>query len=190
MLLNIYLVSHPIIKLLSNSIITPKINQKHTYYLDYNHKYIGLFLIYETMRKYIDIQSMYVKKISYLQEINLLNNKKEYYIITNLVNTYHAIGDLQILIPNIKIINIDYNKQILKNKIEQEINPINKNQNIIIFTNILDENWTIELINYLITIKNITPKDIHLTCITCYNRILEILGKKHPNLNVYTTKII
>lgn len=190
MLLNIYLISHPIIKLLSNSLISSNINQENNYYVDYHNKYIGLFLIYETMRKYIDIKSIYVKKIFYFKEIHLLNNKKEYYIITNLLNTSHIIGELKILIPNIKIINIDYSKNKLNINIIKQINPSNKNQDIIIFTNILSENWINELINDLTISSNISTKNMHIACIACYHQILEKLGKQYPHLNVYTTKII
>nr|YP_009295228.1 uracil phosphoribosyltransferase [Dasya binghamiae]AOH77240.1 uracil phosphoribosyltransferase [Dasya binghamiae] len=187
MLLNIYLISHPIIKLLSRSIITSQINQEK---YDYNSKYIGLFLMYEIMRKYIKIKPIYIKQISYTKEIYMLNKNQEYYVITNLLNTYQTIGELQILIPNIKILHIDNNKQLFDINIIKKINTLNKNIHIIIFDNILQKSWIIELIEQLTNENNIYITDIHIACIACYNQLLEKLGQKYPSLNLYTTKII
>ena len=104
MLLNIYILSHPIIKLLSPSITKLNNNEEINHE---NIKYIGLFLIYEITRKYIILESIYIKKIFYIQEIHLPKKNEEYYIITDLVKTYKIVGEVQNLIPNLKIVHIN-----------------------------------------------------------------------------------
>nr|QCI04536.1 hypothetical protein [Apoglossum ruscifolium] len=187
MLLNIYLISHPIIKILSNSITYLNNNQTIN---EYNYKYLGLFLIYEIMRKHISLKSIYINKISYIKEISILDSNIEYYIITNLLNTHYIIGDIKILIPNINIINITNNIESMNDQIKEQINYLNKNKKIIILDNILDQSWTMILISNLINELNINTNSINIACLACYNQILDNIGQKYPQLNIYTTKII
>nr|YP_010155939.1 uracil phosphoribosyltransferase [Cumathamnion serrulatum]QQY85326.1 uracil phosphoribosyltransferase [Cumathamnion serrulatum] len=187
MLLNIYLISHPIIKLLSKSFISTQINETQN---NYKYKYISLFLFYEMMRKYLQIKIIYVKKVSYIETFYLLESNKEYYIITNLLNTYNAIGEIKILMPNITILNINSQAQLLYRDIKGINKSTNKMKRIIILENILDQQSIIELITILIKENNIYIENIHIICITCYNQILDKLGKKYPKLNIYTTQII
>lgn len=181
MLLNIYLISHPIIKLLSKSFNYTEINEAQD-----NYKYINLFLFYEMMRKHLQIKVIYIKKISYLQTFYMLESNKEYYIITNLLNTYNVVGEIKVLMPNIKILNINnYTKSL-----SQELNNISKVKTIIILENILYQSSIIELITILIKEHKVYIENIHIVCIACYNHILDQLGKKYPKLNIYTTQII
>nr|QCI05939.1 hypothetical protein [Dasysiphonia japonica] len=187
MLLNIYILSHPIIKLLSPSITQLNTNEEINHD---NIKYIGIFLIYEITRKYISLESIYIKKIFYIQEIHLPNKNEEYYIITDLVKTYKIIGEIQNLIPNIKILHINNQRSLSEINIKEENNCLNQNKHIIIFENIITTNLIINLIEQLNNKNNIKIKNIHITCIACYNQVLDELGQRYPQLNLYTTKII
>nr|YP_009332614.1 hypothetical protein [Membranoptera weeksiae]AHZ94628.1 hypothetical protein [Membranoptera weeksiae] len=187
MLLNIYLISHPIIKLLSESFIYKGINEAQN---NYKYKYISLFLFYEMMRKHLQIKIIYIKRISYVQIFYMLESNKEYYIITNLLNTYNVIGEIKILMPNIKILHINNQTQSLSQELNDIKYSINKMKKIIILENILYQSSIIELITFLIKEHKIYIENIHIVCIACYNQILDQLGKKYPQLNIYTTQII
>lgn len=179
--LNIYIISHPIIKLLKNSLINNK-NQN-----EYSYRYIGFLLIYEIVRKYIKITTINIKCVYYTQVRNILNKNEKYYIFTDLVNTYHMITDIKILLPNIKIINFEKTiNQSLKEKIER----INQNNQILIFDINLNKSSTLELITYIQKETDISLKQITLGCINCNNNIVEKFGKIYPKLNIYTTQII
>ena len=189
MRLNIYIISHPIIKLLSNSIIYTK----NDYSYLYHYKYIGLLLIYEIMRKYLIIQSVYIKKVYYIRQIYQIGLKERYYIITDIVKTYNIITDIKLLMPDIEIININNNntsQHFLDLENIKELSLINYNKNVIILDSVLYESTFIDLITYIIKNTTISINNIQIACLACYNELLDKLGYEYPNLNVYTTKII
>nr|YP_009391954.1 uracil phosphoribosyltransferase [Acrosorium ciliolatum]ARW60098.1 uracil phosphoribosyltransferase [Acrosorium ciliolatum] len=179
--LNIYIISHPIIKLLTNSFINNTIQYEYTY------KYIGFILIYEILRKYIKIKQIHIKCIYYTQIINILDKSETYYIFTDLVNTYHMITDIKILLPNIKIINFE---EKINLSLKEKIKNINRNNNILILEMNLNKYSTIELITQLQKEADISLNKITIGCIKCNNDILEKLGIQYPKLNIYTTQII
>lgn len=186
MQLNIYLISHPIIKFLSDSIIYSKDNSiKKT---KYSH-HIGLLLIYEIMRKWTKIRNIYIKKLSYIQELSLLDSNQKYYIFTNLLQTYQIVTEIESLLPNIKIIHAEYNEHISFQKNIIFSNFQTNNIKIIILEKILYQDYIIKLIQELHINQNIPLDKINIACISCYKPILDIIGKKYPELNIYTTKI-
>nr|QCI08078.1 hypothetical protein [Plumaria plumosa] len=186
MQLNIYLISHPIIKFLSDSIIYSQDNSitKNKY----SH-HIGLLLIYEIMRKWTRIRNIYIKKLSYIQELSLLNSNQRYYIFTNLSQTYQIVTEIESLLPNIQIIHAEYNKHISypSNMIFSDFQK--KNIKIIILERILYQDYIVKLIQELNINKKIPLDQINIACISCYKPILDIIGKAYPELNIYTTKI-
>nr|QCI08536.1 hypothetical protein [Spermothamnion repens] len=187
MQLNIYLISHPIIKLLSQTIIN---NQANEAIMTNSYKQIGLFLTYETTRKWIKIHNIYLKKFNKIQQMTLLDPNRKYYIFTKLSNTYKMLVDIQLFLPNMTIIDTVYeNNIVLKNKkINHLFDKTSKEIKIIIFDNILQESYAIQLIKYLN--QYINTKDIYITCISCYEKTLHIIGQSYPELQIYTTKII
>lgn len=182
MALNIYIISHPILKLFTNTIIYNQINTNTS-----QEKYIGLILIYEMIRKYIKVKQIYIKYINYIREINIIQPDQTYYIFTNLINTYNMIADIKILLPNIKIINFEEN---INKSFKNKTKDINKKANIIILDIILNKSSCIDLIKYLQIEINIPLHNINICCIKCYNDILEKLGTQYPKLNIYTAQII
>lgn len=187
MQLNIYIISHPVIRLLSNSI---NYDKNHNFISD-KYNYIGLLLIYEIMRKCIKTQSIYIKKINFIEKIYHTDPNEKYYIITNLINTYSMITNIKKIIPEIQLIHIEN-----KEKNFAAINQINKlnllknNKKIIIFDDILYESNIIELIKYIIENTKVSINNIQIACLACYNQLLDKLGSRYPTLNIYTTKII
>nr|QCI04796.1 hypothetical protein [Bornetia secundiflora] len=191
MQLNIYLISHPIIKLLSSSIVssnTEKLIAINQY------KNLGLLLIYEITRKYIQIQTIYIKNINTYKEISLLKPYQHYYIFTNLQDTYKMLSEIELIVPNIQIFDIEYKNisaiQNDQNLINNFIHYEQTNTQIIILDNVLKESHIIQLIKYLNLYKAIPISRIHIACIACYNHILNIIGMQYPELKIYTTKII
>lgn len=181
MALNIYTISHPIIKLLTNSLI----DNNNQY--DYNYRYIGFILIYEILRKYIKIKQIYIKCVDYTKLINILDQDETYYIFTNLANTYSIITDIKVILPNIQIIHFE---EKLYKYLKEKIKYINKYTNILILETTLSQYSNIELITYLQKEQEVSLKKINIGCVNCHKDILDKLSKQYSKLNIYTTQII
>lgn len=188
MQLNIYLISHPIIKLLSSSS-----NYQNTSNYINEKKYLGLLLFYEMMRKNFFIQTLYIKQILNFKTIYLPDFHQNNYIITNLSDTYFIVSEIVGIIPNLEIINIDQFHQdyYAKHKIKEMLLSCKKiKKKIIIFNTTLIENYIIQIIEFLISEIKINIEEINITCLTCSNQVLNKISKKYSELNIYTTKII
>jgi len=179
MQLNIYNVSHPIIKLLSNVIWQKKQNPIISSYY-YNN--LGLLLMYEILRKHIIVKRVYIKHIHSTKLLNLVNNKIKYIIITDLLNNYEMLTNIKMLLPNIEIIDINYENILKENN--------SKNTEIFIFEKQLKSSNILELIKYLKLKHSISVKNINVACIISYQHTLNELGYEYPKLKVYTTEII
>nr|YP_009397745.1 uracil phosphoribosyltransferase [Dipterosiphonia australica]ARW66931.1 uracil phosphoribosyltransferase [Dipterosiphonia australica] len=180
MKLQIYELSHPIIKIILNEIE----NNENDY------KYIGLLLMYEILRNYISIKKIYIKKIKAIKEFNTINKNEKHFLLTNISNTYDMISEIKVIVPNIKIIHIDYSST---DKIEQSIKNLeisNNNTKIFIIEKITINEQISNLINYLIHNKQIDSKYINIGCVISHQKSLEQIANQYPKLKVYTTKII
>nr|YP_009295885.1 uracil phosphoribosyltransferase [Schimmelmannia schousboei]AOM64820.1 uracil phosphoribosyltransferase [Schimmelmannia schousboei] len=185
MQLNIYIISHPIIEIMMNKIIYSQSNNIQKYY-----KKIGLLMVYEVLRKWMKIQTIYIKQINQIKELCILNTKESYVIITNLVESYPMITDIDDLLPSINIQHINQPIDPIKLQNSYILQKINNTSKILIFELFLNNYEIIKLLNYLLLKKNIKTSQIKILCITCNHKILEKLGQMHPKLNIYTTKII
>nr|ARW60707.1 uracil phosphoribosyltransferase [Polysiphonia sp.] len=182
MKLSIYQISHPIIK-----IVLTKIDYKNQ---EFNYKYIGFLFIYEIFRKCININRIYIKQIKKIKYFDTMNNSEKYFILTNLSYTYDLISDITTILPDINIIQINYNsisniEHSIKNlKIESTkdkvfiLEKITKNENIL------------NLVKYLKHKKKIDTQNINISCIMIYEETLNKIGNQYPELKVYTTKIL
>nr|YP_010171062.1 uracil phosphoribosyltransferase [Chondria tumulosa]QSD57203.1 uracil phosphoribosyltransferase [Chondria tumulosa] len=184
MQLNIYNISHPIIKLLSNVI---KENKKNEIISSYYYKNLGLLLMYEILRKHITIKKIYIKSIYSIKLINLTNQKRKYIIVTNLLYNYEMLQDIKILLPDIDIININC-EQINKSKVKINDTIIKKIEIFILEKELKNIN-ILEVIKYFISHYNISINHISIISIISYENILNELSKKYPKLKVYTTEI-
>nr|WGH12787.1 Uracil phosphoribosyltransferase [Echinothamnion sp.] len=182
MTLNIYEISHPIIKILVTQINENKQEQ--------NYKYLGLLLIYEIFRKYIDIKKIYIKQVRKIKDYNVINKNRTYYILTNLSKTYDIINEIKIILPQIRIIHTDYQNT---QEIEKSIKNLTidlKQDRILIIEKITNNSKIMNLIKYLKKQKNLKNQHINIGCIISHEETLNYIGNDYPKLNVYTTKII
>nr|YP_009393419.1 uracil phosphoribosyltransferase [Symphyocladiella dendroidea]ARW61981.1 uracil phosphoribosyltransferase [Symphyocladiella dendroidea] len=182
MKLNIYKISHPIIKTLLAHL---HLNKKEQHY-----KYIGFLFIYEIFRKYIETNKIYIKQIKNINIIHVINKKKKYFILTNISNTYDIISDTKEILPEINIINIDYQST---DKIEESLKNLKidvKISKILIIEKVTNNDKIINLITYLKDKKNLHSKDINIGCIISNEETLNKMGNHYPELKVYTTTII
>lgn len=193
MKLNIYLMSHPIIQKIANDLIHKQ--NINTYY---NHKnnysQLGFLIMYEILRKSLLINRIYIKKVNHTKEICTFSNKKSYLIITDLIKWHQIVNKAVNLFPQVTLQHFSLDKY------ENSSNNINISNVIKKINNQNTEIFIIELhlINYsiitildkLILTNNTQSHLIKIVCITCCNNILNKIGKKYPNINIYTTKII
>nr|YP_010850529.1 Uracil phosphoribosyltransferase [Lophurella caespitosa]WGH13182.1 Uracil phosphoribosyltransferase [Lophurella caespitosa] len=180
--LNIYKISHPIIKILLTQINKNK-QEEH-------YKYIGFLLIYEIFRKYIDINRIYIKQINKIKYYDVINKNKKYFILTNLSNTYDIINEIKIVLPQIHIIHIDYSNTV---QIERSIKNLKidlKKDKILIVEKVTQNNKIMNLIKYLKKKKDFNNQDINIGCIVSNEETLNQIAHHYPKLKVYTTKII
>nr|YP_009295580.1 uracil phosphoribosyltransferase or UMP pyrophosphorylase [Mastocarpus papillatus]AOL58064.1 uracil phosphoribosyltransferase or UMP pyrophosphorylase [Mastocarpus papillatus] len=185
--LNVYLVSHPIIKKLSNHIIYTKFTGEQIY--KYNTKLLGILLIYEIIRKWIKIHNIYIKNIDLTKEISIFDSKESYLVIANLMECHEFISDINIIAPKVFLQHINFNIEIRNCYIDNDIINTIKEQKIIIIERFLNNDSIIKLLDYLLLEKNVNINQIKIMCITCTNNICEHLGNRYKSLKIYTTRI-
>lgn len=184
MRLNIYLISHPIIKQLSLAIINTKLNNKQIY--QYDAKLLGRLLIYETVRKWITIHYIYIKNIDSQKELYKFDPKESYRILANLVECADIVSDINTILPQMCLQHVNSNNH---NKNSYKYINIIKKEKIIIIEKFLNNYSIIRLLDYLLIEKKVQVSQIKIMCITCSNTICEYLGNKYQSLEIYTTKM-
>ena len=133
MQLQIYQISHPLIKLISE-----RINSKYISHTDKKQceKYAGFLIIYEIFRKYIYIGNIYVKLTEGTKIVKTIDNNKKCILLTNISSTYNMLTDITSITSNLELRHVDYeNKSNIRNYIE-DINSDNENTNIFIIEKI------------------------------------------------------
>nr|QCI04987.1 hypothetical protein [Callithamnion tetricum] len=186
MKLNIYILSHPIIKIISNYITENNSKKNIDSYLLQEQKILGFLIFYESMRKWLNIEKLYLQNIKSVQELYIFNPQKSYFLITNFQQTYSMLEYIQQLIPQIKIYHVEKNIN-LNNELH---NSINEKTHIVIFEKFLEENNILNYIYFLNKNCKIMITQMTILCFTCHNKILDKIGQKYPTLNIYTAKII
>nr|QJH88382.1 hypothetical protein [Pterocladia lucida] len=179
MRLNIYLLSHPLIHILSDYIIEREEKNNFAYYL--KAQQLGIFLIYEILRSWIKTKEVYIKKIHTTKQINIIDPLESYSIVTDLTSSHHIITAIGSILPYTQF------KQI--NKLSTKIN-YHFNEKIILFEKSLCNYKTLQSIDFLVRHKEIDINHIKVACIICNNKVLDQIGYIYPNLKIYTTKII
>lgn len=193
MKLNIYLMSHPTIQKLANDFIHGQNINPYDYQQN-NYSQLGFLIIYEILRKSLIINRIYVKKINHIKEICKFSNNKSYLIITDLIKWHQIVNQAVNLFPKVTLQHFSwdkYNNSSIHTNISSVINRIDhKNTEIFIIELYLINYSIITILDKLILKHNIQSHLIKIVCITCYNNILNKIGKKYPNISIYTTKII
>nr|YP_010196667.1 hypothetical protein LK223_pgp006 [Gracilaria cervicornis]UAD84064.1 hypothetical protein [Gracilaria cervicornis] len=183
MRLNIHTLIHPTIQTLAYEIIYQK-SHKQPQYTD-NEKTLGMLIFYEILRKWLTIDHIYIKKVDILKEKHLLNQLDKYLIITNIIECYNMLADVQRILPKSYLKHIDFNNINNTFYYNEEL----QKYKIIIFEKFLKNYGIIEIINYLQNSNQINLNHVKIVCLTCNNNILKYLAKNHPQVNIYTIKI-
>nr|YP_009019552.1 uracil phosphoribosyltransferase [Gracilaria salicornia]AHH24520.1 uracil phosphoribosyltransferase [Gracilaria salicornia]UAD87708.1 hypothetical protein [Gracilaria salicornia] len=184
MKLNIHTLMHPSIQKLAYEIIYQK-SHKQLQNTD-NEKILGMLIFYETLRKWLKIDNIYIKKVDILKESYLLNHLDKYLIITNIIKCYNILADVHKILPQSYLQHIDFDSV---NNIF-DYNERLQEYKIIIFEKFLKNYTIIELINYLHKNNKINLNHVKIICITSNSNILKYIAQKYPQLNIYTIKII
>nr|YP_009122303.1 uracil phosphoribosyltransferase [Vertebrata lanosa]AJH66061.1 uracil phosphoribosyltransferase [Vertebrata lanosa] len=186
MQLRIYQISHPLVKLVVTRITMQNISKTD---IECYYRYIGFLIMYEIMRKYIEVKNLHIQLINKVKNLHVIDKQKQYLILTNTSKTYHMITDIKSLMPNIEIAHVSYdNINTIKDCIQNlNINP--KNINIFIIEKTTEDEKIIKLIDYLKNIKEISICNINIANVLSNSIILTKIGEKYPKLKVYTAKI-
>lgn len=187
MKLNIHLISHPLIQNLS-SIVKNKVLPSNI--TNQALKYLGLFTIYETFRRWIKVYRLTIKQIQYKKEIVITDPKESYTIIFNDLYYLSMFQEIQLLLPKINLRLIESNEVSTINNNLSLSKHINLSTKIIIVNYKIDTYYVQYLIDHFINKKNININQIYLICIICHTNQLTQLSKQYDNLNIYTTQII
>lgn len=184
MRLNIYLISHPIIKQLSQDIINSNLINEQIY--KHNTKLLGYLLIYETIRRWVNIHYIYIKNIESYKEIYKFDTQESYIILTDLIECNDIISNISTILPKMGLQHINFKNNQQDNY--EYIQTIGK-EKIIIVEKFLNNYSVIRLIDYLVKKQKIKSSQIKIMCVTCSHSICEYLGNQYQSLEIYTTKI-
>lgn len=187
MKLNIHLISHPLIQNLSttvnNKILPSNITNQAL-------KYLGLFTLYETFRRWIKVYRLTIKQIQCKKEIVITDPKESYTIIFNDLYYLSMFQEIQLLLPKINL------KLIQSNEINTINNSLSLFKDVSLSTKVIIVNYKIDkyyiqyLVDHFINKENININQIYLICIICHTSQLTQLSKQYDNLTIYTTQII
>ena len=187
MKLNIHLISHPLIQSLSNtasnlSLPTNIINQAI--------KHLGLFIIYETIRKWIKAYKLIIQTTQSKKYINIIDPKESYTIIFNNIDHLNMLQEIQLLLPKVKLELIKNQETYNKDDTFPTLNNNHLHHKIIIINFYMDEQYIKNLIHHLVTKQKTRINQIYITCIKCTTNQLIQLSKTYQDLTIYTTQII
>nr|QCI04042.1 hypothetical protein [Antithamnionella ternifolia] len=188
MKLNIFLLSHPLIKIFTKYIQSNQYSEINQNITKSTYKYLGNFLMYEVLRKFLIIQNLYINKLDHVKEISILDYQQKNYILSDIIANFEMLTEIEQIIPQIQLKHINLSQTNTWQKIN--LQNINNKTNIIILDKFIKNDNIVKLIEYLNKVENINTKYITLACITCTNKILEKISLEYTDLNIYTTHII
>ena len=186
MKLNIYTISHPIVQQLSSAVKQKNLisNVRHQWL-----RQLGLLLIYETIRSWLNIYQVTIKKINYIEDTVIMDPKESYIIIANTDVDLSLIQEAQYLLPQCHI-NLANSKDYIKNMQQySQIKYLNKNVKIIIISAELDADYILETVHKLVQTQNISIKQIRIACIKCETEKLVNINQNYPMLNIFTANM-
>nr|YP_010196874.1 hypothetical protein LKZ11_pgp005 [Gracilaria cliftonii]UAD84678.1 hypothetical protein [Gracilaria cliftonii] len=180
MVLNIHTIVHPVIQKLAYEIIYQKPHNTDS------EKTLGMLIFYETLRKWLRIDNIYIKKVDVLKESYFSNQLDKYLIIANIIECYNMLADIQRILPESYVKHVEFHKANEIFSYKQKL----KEYKIIIFEKFLKSYGIIDIINHLYKHNITNLNHVKIVCVTCNNNILKYVAQKYPQLNIYTTKII
>ena len=187
MKLNIQLMSHPIMQSLTELIIN---DEKGINTQDSIVKNLGLLIIYETIRNWIKVYRLKIKRIKLHEEITTIDPKESYIIIINSLQYFNYFHEIQNLIPQINFQLIRETEINKKNIMLSDYVEVNQYTKIIITLRKLNTEYVTNLIDCLIKNKNMSSDKINLISIICTKDQIIKLSQKHSHLSLYTAKIL
>lgn len=181
MKLNIHLISHPLTQNLSS--ISSNISSQYSILNQYL-KYLGLFIIYETIRTWTITYKLKIKTNKKKKDFIIIDPKESYTIIFNNLDYISMLQDIQFILPKMDL-------KLVKHKNKEQLNlSYNDHHKILILNNKMDVIYVEDLIEKLKYTHNINLNQIRLACIECATAQLIQLSEKYSDLTIYTTKII
>lgn len=189
MKLHIHNISHPLIQNLYN--ITNESGIPKSITIQAN-RHLGLFMIYETIRKLIKVYDLKIKQIRSNKDLSLIDPKDSYAIIFNDLQHLDMFQDIQLLLPRVNLELIKKKDIKLVTRKDFNLETIDLYTKIIIVNYDINVQYIKELI-HLFTKKNqIRTDQISIICIKCTTNQLVQLSESelYKNLTIYTAKII
>lgn len=181
MKLNIHLISHPLIQNLSS--ISSHISSQYSLLNQYL-KYLGLFIIYETIRTWTITYKLKIKTNQTKKEFIIIDPKESYTLIFNDLDYVSMLQEIQFILPKMDL-------KLIKHKNKEQLNiSYNTHHKVLIVNNKMNVTYIKHLIENLKYTYNINLNQIRLACIECTTNQLIKLSERYSNLTIYTTKII
>ena len=181
MKLNIHLISHPLTQNLSS--INRNISSQYSILNQYL-KYLGLFIIYETIRTWTIIYKLKIKTNQKKKDFIIMDPKESYTIIFNDLNYISMLQEIQFILPKMDL-------KLVEHKSKEKLNlSYNTHHKILIVNNRMDVRYIKDVIENLKYTYNIDLNQIRFACIECATTQLIKLSEQYSDLTIYTTKII
>ena len=181
MKLNIHLISHPLTQNLSS--ISSNISSQHSRFNQYL-KYLGLFIIYETIRTWTITYNLKIKTNQKEKNFIIIDPKESYTIIFNDLDYLSMLQEIQFILPKMDL-------KLVKHKNKEALNiSHNTHHKILIVNDKINVIYVEDIIENLRYTYNIKLNQIRLACIECATTQLIKLSEKYSDLTIYTTKII
>ena len=191
MKLNIHLVSHPLIQNLSNIADETLIPQNVNYQAS---RHLGLFMMYETIRKWIKIYNLTIKQIECKKEVVIIDPKESYLIIFNDIKCFSMFQEVQLLLPKVDLKLID-GKNLeanTKKALDPTLKRITLYTKVVIVNYDIDIEYTTNVVNLLKQNNDIKLHQISIICIKCAtNQLIQLSENNvYKDLTIYTAKIV
>lgn len=190
MSLNVYTIKHPLVLNWVNYLNHNEMTTADKYYIINK---IGISLIYEAARKSIKLNTLYLKQLDKIVEVNILPQALNNLIFTDMYLCQILSKDIINILPLSRIYpisNSSNNHSIFLQKHNVEFSQ--GRYNIIIIKEDINPRTIIDTIEQIIAKYAQQEKisNIQICCIRCKTSTLQLLGNRYPNLNIYTTQIL
>jgi uracil phosphoribosyltransferase len=184
--LSIYTVKHPLVLSWLSCLLREQITTLEEFDLIQK---IVFALIYEATRKFIDIHELYLRRLDDLEEIYILENKFSYCIITDIYFSQISSKDFLSLLPQSSIYTLSLHSRDEKQYLKDKYDLMKPNIKIIILQKLLDDKIIRAITNLMLDLQ-LSSHNLQICCLSCSSKNLDILSQTHPNLQIYTIKII
>lgn len=189
MKLHVHHLSHPLIQNLYN--ITSELITPNNIIVQAN-KHLGLFMIYETVRKLVKVYHLSIKQIKSSKEIVLIDPKDSYTIVFNDLKCLSMFQEMQLLLPKINLELIQNHDIESIVRIDSILDGLSPHSKIIIVNYNINIQYIESIINLFTKKNTVKTHKISIICIKCTTaQLLQLSENKlYKDLTIYTAKII